>query len=425
VNAAFLIAGTTMGGGFLALPTVVAPSGFVPSATALVGVWAFFWVESLVIVECLCVCRAQARARRQSNDNGDADSEFYPGMTAAAKSAFGVIGESAVGVLLVLLLQATLVSQISRAGALFTSSSISSSYRVGCAATAMSVAAVVFGSPRVVATTANSLLTVIFVAMAVVLFGVGSPTADWSRLVATGGTNANWSGLPRAIPTFLQLLVYGEILPTVCQMLNYQRGPIRWAISVGSLLPLLLEVGWAALGIALVPSGTAMGDPVDALLAAGPIQGPLFILAVTAILTTIVGSYLALQSTFNDVFPGSSSSSSSKRNTKKAVPWRRRLVAASSIVLPALSIASISPDIFLRAIDFAGSYPVLLLWGLAPPAIAFRQRQNGNTKNPTDTLPLWWLTVLASVSLGIFGMSAIPDLRFLVKTLQSLLQQCF
>jgi hypothetical protein len=195
-NAALLIAGTTVGGGFLALPTVVAPSGFVPSATALVGVWAFFWVESLVIVECLCVCRAQALVRRQRNENGDADSVSYPGMTAAAKSAFGVIGESAVGVLLLLLLQATLVSQISRAGALFTSSSISSSYRVGCAATAMSVAAVVFGSPRVVATTANSLLTVIFVAMAVVLFGVGSPTADWSRLVATGGITATGRGCP-------------------------------------------------------------------------------------------------------------------------------------------------------------------------------------------------------------------------------------
>jgi Tryptophan/tyrosine permease family len=39
LNAALLIAGTTVGGGFLALLTVlVAPSGFVPSATALVGV---------------------------------------------------------------------------------------------------------------------------------------------------------------------------------------------------------------------------------------------------------------------------------------------------------------------------------------------------------------------------------------------------
>jgi hypothetical protein len=60
VNAAFFIAGTTVGVGFLTLPiAVAAPSGFVPSATALVGIWAFFWVKSLMIIECLCVCQDQ------------------------------------------------------------------------------------------------------------------------------------------------------------------------------------------------------------------------------------------------------------------------------------------------------------------------------------------------------------------------------
>ncbi len=89
------------------LHTVVAPSGFVPSATALVGVWAFFWVKSLVIVECLCMCRA--RAWRESKDKCDDDSVSYPGMTTAANLAFWVvIGESTVVLLVVLLIQAHL-----------------------------------------------------------------------------------------------------------------------------------------------------------------------------------------------------------------------------------------------------------------------------------------------------------------------------
>ena len=36
INAAFLVAGTTIGGGFLALPSVVAPVGFVPAAVGMV-----------------------------------------------------------------------------------------------------------------------------------------------------------------------------------------------------------------------------------------------------------------------------------------------------------------------------------------------------------------------------------------------------
>jgi tyrosine-specific transport protein len=255
--------------------------------------------------------------------------------------------------------------------------------------------------------------------MAVVLFGAGAPAADWSRLTTTAA-NGGWSSLPGAIPTFLQLLVYGEILPTVCRLLQYQVGPIRLAITLGSILPLGLEVGWAALGIGLVLPTTAaviVGDPVDALLAAGgPVQAPLLTLAGTAILTTIIGSYLALQSTLEDLFP-----------VRRRPSRRRRLVAATSIVAPALAIASISPDLFLRAIDFAGSYPVLLLWGVAPPTICLlqrRRRRQGDavveqsSSSSSSSLPLWWLWGLATISWGLLAMSAMPDLKFMAGTLQ-------
>jgi tyrosine-specific transport protein len=388
---------------------VVAPSGFVPSATALVGVWAYFLVESFVVVECLLTARSISKNK-----------EEHPGIAAAAKSAFGTIGEAAVVVLLVLLIEATLVSQISRAGALFPSSY----YRLGCSAVALSVAAIVFGGPRgSFVPTINSGLTVVFCVMAVVLFGAGAPAADWSRLTTTAA-NGGWSSLPRAIPTFLQLLVYGEILPTVCRLLQYQVGPIRLAIVLGSILPLGLEVGWAALGIGLIPTTTtvAVGDPVAALLAAGgPVQAPLLILAGTAILTTIIGSYLALQSTLEDLFP-----------VRRRPSRRRRLVAATSIVAPALAIASISPDLFLRAIDFAGSYPVLLLWGVTPPTICLLQRRRRRRQGdvvveqsspPSSSLPLWWLWGLAILSSGLFAMSAMPDLEFMAGTLQSWLRR--
>ena len=37
----------------------------------------------------------------------------------------------------------------------------------------------------------------------------------------------------------LQLLVYGEILPSVCALLNYDVGRIKKAIVLGSLIPLV------------------------------------------------------------------------------------------------------------------------------------------------------------------------------------------
>ena len=447
VNAALLIAGTTVGGGFLALPTVVAPNGFVPSAVALVGVWLYFWMESMVVVECLILskqiltsdnCNIQEEGEEgeqtllSSSSSADASSSG-PGISAAARLAFGSIGEKIVLTLLVVLTEATLVSQISRAGAFFSPSF----YRIGCTVTAISMAGLVFATPKKVVTETNSILTILFCSFAVSLFGSGVSAADWSNLRVF----ASWTNVSQAIPTFLQLLVYGEILPIICQLLNYQLNPIRWAITIGSFVPLLLEVGWAALGMGLLPvtsTGVNLGavaDPVDLLLGVGSVRLPLTGLAMAAITTTIIGSYLALKSAMDDVFVFSSKKSIEDDRGKETVadavlaPRRKGhqstiLSQAMWIVLPALGIASISPNLFLKAIDFAGSYPVLVLWGLAPPVISYRLRQRllGNTKNASvsnSLLPKWWLLFTANLSFVLFSMSAIPDLAsFVLKTMQ-------
>ena len=442
LSSALLIAGITVGGGFLALPTVVAPTGFLPSLTALMGVWAFLGAQAWVVVEAICRV-ADSNSNNHSNNhntnnhnnNGSMNgNNEFPGMPAVAKAAFGTLGERVVTVLLVLVVEATLVSQISRAGAMVSSSS-AAGYRIGCAIASLSVAGIVFGPSLAsrreqVTTSLNSVLTVVFCAMAVLLFVMGVPAANWSQLVQP----QDWKALPQNIPTFLQLLVYGEILPTICNYLNYQLRPIGWAIGIGSMLPLVLEVGWAALGMGLRPatamSGTTWEDPVALLLAAGPIQVPLFCLALSAILTTILGSYLALQSTLEDIVGNgtkvqtSTDSESAKYlsvghpNTKR----RRRVWSAALIVLPALGIASISPSLFLKAIDFAGSYPVLLLWGIAPPAISLKlrkvaQRQGIEKTRGEHHLPTWWIKTLMVLAVGLLGMSAIPDLQSLGRLL--------
>lgn len=393
VSAALLIAGITVGGGFLALPTVVAPVGFFPSALTLVGVWVFLGAQALMMVEVLC------RVHRDLKKGGQSTP---PGVAAAARATFGKTGEYLITFLLVLVVEATLISQISRAGMMFPPSL----YRVGCSLAALSVATVIFGpgsknQRENIATSLNSILTVVFFTMAILLFVLGVPAAEWSRL----STVQNYKSLPQVVPTFLQLLVYGEILPSICQYLNFQKRPIRWAIGLGSILPLILELGWAALGSGLNPNASgSLQDPVALLLQTGPIQTPLFCLALSAILTTILGSYLALESTIKDTLPVPSNG---KRHS--------RFLSASLIVLPALAIASISPSLFLQAIDFAGSYPVLLLWGIGPPAMAMRLRHNDQSTSTTngknvETLPKWWIKTLLGVSILLFGMSAVPDM---------------
>ena len=401
VNAACLVAGTTIGGGFLALPSVVAPSGFYPSATTLIGVWIYFLAQAFILVECI--------NRTKKNSCG----ESPPGVAAAAKSVFGSKGEIAVGIILTILIEATLVSQISRAGMLFPN------YRVGCLLSALSIAATVFGPKSGVAfaSNANAALTSLFLLSTFTVFGCGIGLADWSRLSVAN----SWSSIPSAVPTFLQLLVYGEIVPTVCQILNYNTKHVHSAIIFGSLMTLCLQIGWSGLGISLVASATSI-DPVAVLLASsGPVQIPLFCLALTAILTTLLGSYLALLSTANDFIQQKEKIKTETEPSSNTFGFRMKI--ASVITLPASLIACSSPSIFLRAIDFAGSYPVLVLWGVFPPAIALIQRfrdkkfdkegapdGRSSSVSMSTSGPSVWLALMGLSSLAMVGANAGQDL---------------
>lgn len=401
INAALLVSGTTIGGGFLALPAVVSPSGFLPSAVTLIGVWVFFLAQSFILVECI--------TRAKYENGGQPDQSI----AATAKSIFGTKGEVFFGALLAILIQATLVSQISRAGMMFPN------YRLGCLVSAISISGVVFGpkSGIVFASKANALLTSLFLLSCAAVFGRGIQIADWSRL---GGLN-DWTSVLPAIPTFLQLLVYGEIVPSVCQILNYNTKHIHKAIIMGSFMTLCLQIGWSGLGLSLVSSSAR--DPVNVLLSSsGPVQIPLFCLAFTAILTTILGSYLALMSTANDLIQRTRGKKKSKSYSSSLL---QRMKVASIITIPASLIACTSPTIFLQAIDFAGSYPVLMLWGVIPPVITlvqrFRSRQESGDFDEYRDLrtagPSAWIALLGSVSLAMVGMNAAEDVMSIFKML--------
>jgi tyrosine-specific transport protein len=409
LQAIFLIAGTTVGGGFLALPaTVVVPlGGFLPSAGALVLVWSYLLICSLILCDSILLAQ-------KSNTKNDSI-----GIPKTAQTALGQKGSRIATVLLVSLTISTLVSQLSRAGSLFASQLDGSlfQYRVGCILAALLGITVTYkgatqeidGTTAVPSTASatsfadkfNAVLTVIFLSSALLLFHAVAGVADWSacwQATTASTTNTLLPKILGASPIMLQLLVYGEILPNVCRMLDFDRRSIRRAVLAGSTIPLILLTGWAALGVALIPNGgllSTIRDPVDIILATGSsaVQSRLLTLAVSAIGTTILGSFLALQSAYDD--------------WKTMLPRRQSLlnqawIRASMIASPPLLISLISPSIFLQAIDFAGSYPVLLLYGVLPPLMMHRLR-DGHKRVPKLHV------IVGAFSAFLIGLNVLSD----------------
>jgi len=487
-----LIAGTTVGGGFLAVPTaVVVPlGGFLPSATSMVCVWAYLLVCSFGLCDAILLAKETTKSGKESEDgngNNSMEEDAVIGIPKTAQLALGTGGSRLATLLLVSLTMATLVSQLSRAGSLYasaaasasTTSSIMVDYRIGCTLATILGAAIAQTQQRqrptasnenkqrqnsIASTTAiataisgegeeitnekstsfvekfNALLTLVFLGSAVLLFQAGSSVADWSALwKKTSAALASPSPLfqkvvLQATPILLQLLVYGEILPNVCQMLNYHRPTIRKAILVGSMIPLVLLTGWAGLGVGLLATtttsatttATMMNDPVDILLTTGSsIQPRLVTLALSAIGTTILGSFLALQSAYDDWMtmlrssPTTTTINTTITNTGSSSLLsilKQSWVRTACVSVPPLLIAWISPQVFLRAIDFAGSYPILLLYGVLPPLMIQRlttkKKNSGSSQTgATTTERMRRRTKLVMfLSAALVGINLVSDL---------------
>ena len=374
-SAAALVAGTTVGGGFLGLPAVAAPAGFGPTAATLSASWLFLLAEALVVAEAVGRCRGPKAAA--------------PSVAVVAAEA-GVPAQAIRG-LFFALVTATLASQLSKAGSM-----LAGPYRAATLAAAAATLGLALGPSVERAAGANALLTAVFAAAAVAVGGGAAAAArggalpfDASLLLRSGDASA----ARRALPTVLQLLVFAETVPTVSGLLDGDPRRVRLALAFGSLCPLVLECAWAYLGLGL---GAPRVDPVGVLLAAPATRAATAALAASAVATTALGSALALRSDVPETVA-------------------RRKLAALLAALPAVAVALTSPDVFFAAMDWAGAYPVALLWGLFPPVALLRLRRKTQSGYPKSAGPDAWLAALAAVS-GLFVAStATRDLGALVR----------
>lgn len=372
LSASALVTGTAIGGGFLALPYTVTPAGFGPSAAVMVGVWLFLFIQSTVLADLVVAERRRTGAPTS--------------IPTVARRTLGRPGSVGVGALFLIYCLATSVAQFAKAGQLLRSIG-GVPYTLGAILTVTTLGSFTFCSPTEVTGWANLLVACGFVVSAGFLAHVGVPLANWNNLM-----RVDWAVCLRCVPTVLQLFVFLEVTPVICSLLHYDTRRVRRAVLVGSGAMLLFELAWSALGISMVPFHPLLrSDPVDVLLGSGGhVSTSAAVLGLCAVVTTIISVNLALKAFFRDLC-------ASRRHF--IMP---SFVAAS--LLPLL-VALASPDGFFAVLDFAGAYPVALLWGCTPPLMAFgAMRLATGTVRPKRGQRLL-LSVLLGASLLVVGCS--------------------
>ncbi|KAJ6315885.1 hypothetical protein OIU78_019206 [Salix suchowensis] len=179
----------------------------------------------------------------------------------------------------------------------------------------------------------------------------------------------NFAAVPMSIPIIALSFVYQNVVPVLCTNLEGNLSKVRTAIVLGTAIPLGLFLVWdgVILGSISTPEmADKIADPLQQLLSTNGVVGPIIqAFSFLAIGTSYIGFVLGLSDFLADLLK-------LPAGENKPLPYILTLI-------PPLVLALLDPEIFFKALDFAGTYGVLVLFGIIPAAMAWSDRYSSSS----------------------------------------------
>jgi tyrosine-specific transport protein len=362
LGAATLVAGTAVGAGILALPAVCAPAGFAASAAALTAAAGFSIFTGLLVAE-VCV-----------NTMCELGSGSGVSLGSMSRRTLGDGGATIVSLTYGLLHYSLLVAYIAKAGETV-STATGFPQPLADIGFTLAMGTLCYASRPNQLDTANSFLVGGVVATFLGLLITAAPGVHFEAL-----TTAHWDEIPAALPVIALAFVFQNVAPVICSSLEGDIVKIRTAIVAGVGVPLVMFLLWdaAVLGsasvnttietlgiatteIAATATTTTAIDPLAAVRGSGPAASILVDgFSLLAVATSFIGFVLGLSEFVAEAL-------GLPVGSGKAIPYAVTLV-------PPLGLALAFPGLFFKALDFAGTYGVLVLFGLVPVAMVWSER---------------------------------------------------
>lgn len=340
LSAMFLVAGTCIGGGMLALPIATGISGFLPSITVMAVCWLMMTATALLLLEVSLWMEEGVHVITMSS------------------RLLGVPARLLSWVLYLFICYASLVAYTA-AGGVQIGHALGIGRDWGAAFFIIVFGAVIYLGSHTVGRV-NSILFIALIAAYVALVGAGS-TEIKPQLLA----HQNWSTALLALPLLLTSFSFQTMVPSLTPYLKKHVKGLRLAIIGGTFITFIVYALWEALILGIVPIGGSNGL-TEALR--GGIPPTQFLsqhvewgwigqlaeyFAFFAIVTSFLGIALGL---FDFLADG--------LKIKKE-GWGQ-LGLGLLIAFPTLIAAILFERIFLLALDTTGGYGDTILNGLIP-----------------------------------------------------------
>lgn len=357
IGGALLVAGTSIGGGMLALPVLTSLGGFLPSLVIYLLCWLFMACTGLLLLEVACWLP------KDSN------------IVSMAEHTLGAFGKYAAWFLYLFLFYCLTLAYIVGCGDLFAQLFGNRIPEwMGMVLFVAIFSPFLFLGAKAVGHLNIYLMIGLGISyFAFVFLGYRYVNTDLLRHV-------NWSASLIALPVAFTAFAYQGIVPTLFNYMHQDVRSTRTAILIGSFIPLIAYVIWQWLILGIVPTEGPNG--LAETLAKG--QNAVYPLKhfIGSSWVYVIGqffAFFALVTSFFGVTLGLMDFLADGLKVSKDTTGKLFLIAA--IIIPPLLVAFVYPHLFLVALDFAGGYGCAILLGLLPILMVWRGRYFLNLKS--------------------------------------------
>lgn len=358
LGGSLLVAGTTIGGGMLALPVLTSPGGFLPAIVIYLACWLFMTTTGLLFLELALHMEEGAN------------------IVTMAERTLGIPGKAFAWVLYLFLFYCLTVAYVVGCGDILNTilaEQIPRSW--GPVLFLLLFAPFVYAGTKVV----GKLNYLLMAGLALFYFAFVFFGAKYVR--EENLLQQNWGLSLLAMPIAFTSFAFQGIVPTLVAYLDHNPRKVRLSIWIGTLIPLITYIIWQWLILGIIPF-EGPGGLKEALAEGRNAVYPLKTHLNNTLIYTI-GQYFAffaLLTSFFGVTLGLLDFLADGLKIKKTP--KGKLILCALIFLPPLIIAIIYPDIFLQALDYAGGYGCSLLLGLLPILMVAKLRQEHPNYTP-------------------------------------------
>lgn len=358
ISAMFLVAGTCIGGGMLALPVATGMNGFIPSIAVMLVCYLAMTASALLLLEASLWMGEEAH------------------VSTIATRLLGKYIKIVIWVLFLFISYASIVGYTAGAGLQIVTLfkhylGLEISREIGALIFILFFGLVVYAGNIFV----GRINSILFVGMLLAYIGLilmGIDEIKPSLLL-----NSKWSSSLMALPLLLTAFSFQTMVPSLTPYLNHQRKDLRLAIIGGTSIAFLIYVIWQFVILGVVPAegpnglneALMKGEPATQFLREH-VHGKWIVpcaeyFAFFAIATSFLGIALGLFDFLSDAL----------KIQKKGFG---NLILGLLVIVPTFFIAIKYERIFLLALEATGGYGDTILNGLIPVSMVWIGRYRLN-----------------------------------------------